>query len=38
MNNDKPLELLTQKGAKRAVTSAYDYNAILEAILKTILD
>jgi spore maturation protein CgeB len=38
MNNDKPLEVLTKKGAKRAVTSAYDYNAILNAILKTILD
>ena len=38
MNNDKPLELLTQKGAKRAVTSAYDYSSILNAILKTILD
>jgi len=38
MNNDKPLEVLTKKGASRAVTSAYDYNAILNAILKTILD
>ena len=38
MNNDKPLEVLTKKGAKRAVTSAYDYNTILNAILKTILD
>ena len=38
MNNDKPLEVLTKKGASRAVTSAYDYNSILNAILKTILD
>ena len=38
MNNNKPLEVLTKKGASRAVTSAYDYNAILNAILKTILD
>ena len=38
MNNDKPLEVLTKKGASRAVTSVYDYNAILNAILKTILD
>ena len=33
MNNDKPLEVLTKKGASRAVTSAYDYNAILKTIL-----
>ena len=38
MNNDKPLEVLTKKGASRAVTSAYDYSSILNAILKTILD
>lgn len=38
MNNDKTLEVLTKKGASRAVTSAYDYNAILNTILKTILD
>jgi spore maturation protein CgeB len=38
MNNDKPLEVLTKKGTSRAVTNAYDYNSILNAILKTILD
>jgi spore maturation protein CgeB len=38
MNNDKPLEVLTKKGASRAVTCAYDYSSILNAILKTILD
>ena len=38
MNNDKPLEVLTKKGTSRAVTSAYNYSSILNAILKTILD
>ncbi|MDC0097516.1 glycosyltransferase [Flavobacteriaceae bacterium] len=38
MNNDKHLEVLTKKGASRAVTSAYNYSSILNAILKTILD
>ena len=38
INNDRALEVLTQKGASRVVTSGYDYNAILKAILKTITD
>ena len=38
INNDRALKVLTQKGASRVVTSGYDYNAILKAILKTITD